>query len=113
MYSTAYHPQSDGQSERTNQTVEIVLRFSLATLYNAADWKRVVGPVRSAVNSSKSTSTPKSLNEIVYGFTPTQSTDLISSAAIQGQLLLPPKFIRMEIADAIAFAQMASKTCYD
>ncbi len=27
MYSTAYHPQTDGSSERTNQTVEIVLRF--------------------------------------------------------------------------------------
>lgn len=26
LYSTAYHSQSDGQSERTNQTVEIALR---------------------------------------------------------------------------------------
>ena len=27
LYSTAYHPQIDGSSERTNQTVEIALRF--------------------------------------------------------------------------------------
>lgn len=81
LYSTAYHPQSDGQSERTNQTVEIALRFFLATHENLADWERVVGPIQSAVNNSKSTSTTKSPNEIVYGFTPTQSTDLISSAA--------------------------------
>ena len=27
LYSTAYHPQTDKSSERTNQTIEIVLRF--------------------------------------------------------------------------------------
>ena len=27
LASTAYHPQTDGQSKRTNQTVEIGLRF--------------------------------------------------------------------------------------
>lgn len=27
LYSTAYHPQMDGASERTNQTVEIALIF--------------------------------------------------------------------------------------
>ena len=31
LYSTAYHPQIDGLSERINQTVEIVLRFFVHT----------------------------------------------------------------------------------
>lgn len=32
LYSTAYHPQTDKLSERTNQTVEIVLRFFVHAL---------------------------------------------------------------------------------
>jgi len=32
LYSTVYHPQTDGQSERTNQTVETMLRFFISTL---------------------------------------------------------------------------------
>ena len=31
LYSTAYHPQTDGSSERTNQTAEIALGFYLHT----------------------------------------------------------------------------------
>ena len=109
LYSTAYHPQSDGQSEQINQTVEIALRYHLATLDNPADWEGVVGPIQSAVNNSKSSSTARSPNDVVYGFTPTQSTDLLTT---QSQPL-PPKLVRMEVADAIAFAQMSSKIYYD
>ena len=37
--STAYHPQTDGQSERTNQTVEIALRSHLTT--GTDDWVKL------------------------------------------------------------------------
>ncbi|OQD78720.1 hypothetical protein PENDEC_c001G06268 [Penicillium decumbens] len=37
FYSAVYHPQSDGQSERTNQTVEIMLRHWVAT-HPAENW---------------------------------------------------------------------------
>ena len=40
LYSTAYHPQTDGQSEKTNQTVEIMLRFFIATLEKPTEWLR-------------------------------------------------------------------------
>lgn len=32
LYSTAYHPQRDGSSERTNQTLKIALRFEINQL---------------------------------------------------------------------------------
>lgn len=37
LYSTAYHPQTDGQSERTNQTVEIALQFYINSLPKMTD----------------------------------------------------------------------------
>lgn len=110
LYSTAYHPQSDGQSERTNQTVEIAFRFFLTTLPNPANWEEGIGPIQSSVNNSRSSSTGKSPNEVVYGFTPTQSTDLVSTKA---HTPLIAKFIRIEVADAIAFSQMSAKWVYD
>lgn len=38
LYSTAYHPQTNGISKKTNQIVEINLRFFVHTLKNPAYW---------------------------------------------------------------------------
>ena len=38
LYSTAYYPQTDGSSERTNQTVKIVLRFFVHALDSPSFW---------------------------------------------------------------------------
>ncbi len=46
---------------------------------------------------------------MVYSFTTTQSTDLITTQ-IQP---LPPKLLRIEVANTIAFAQMSHKIYYD
>ena len=40
LHSTEYHPQTDGMSERTNQTVEIALRFYIHTLTDPTTWKQ-------------------------------------------------------------------------
>ena len=38
LYSTAYHPQTDGASERTNQTVELALRYYFHGLDDPRKW---------------------------------------------------------------------------
>jgi hypothetical protein len=57
--STARHPQTDGQSERTNQTVEQILRSYCA--YNQQDWAKWLSLAEFAINDSVNDST---------GFTP-------------------------------------------
>lgn len=114
LYFTAYHPQTDGQSERTNQTVEIAFRFLLATLENPADWPTCVSSFQSMVNNSQAASTNKTPNKVVYGFTPLRATDLISKGAeTTGHKVMPAKIAHSEAADAIAFAQLTAKKAYD
>jgi hypothetical protein len=67
IYSAAYHPQTDGGSERTNQTVEIALRYYFAVLESLAEWKSALPQIQAAFNNSVN-STGKTPNEVVYGF---------------------------------------------
>src|SRR5579864_2064686 len=46
--STVYHPQTDGQSERTNQTMEVVLHTLCDA--NAQDWAKWLPIVTYAMN---------------------------------------------------------------
>ena len=104
LYSTAYHPQTDGQSERTNQEIEIALRFHISTLDNPADWPVVIPRIQRGINNSPAAATGKTPNEASYGFTLTQPTDLLQSSAEP-----LPQIVRMEAADEIAFVQIRSK----
>jgi hypothetical protein len=55
--SSAYHPQTDRQSERTNQTVETILRiFCNHQQDNWADWLKVA---QYMINSRPSSTTKK------------------------------------------------------
>lgn len=44
LYSTAYHPQIDGQSKISNQTLEIMLRFQIShnTSYRQLTWPGIL-----------------------------------------------------------------------
>jgi len=63
--STAYHPQTDGLTERANRTVEQVLRNFVNDTVD--DWDEHIAAVQFAMNNSQQASTKKTPFELVYG----------------------------------------------
>ena len=112
LYSSAYHPQTDGQSERTNQTIEIALRYYLSSLDDIRLWPTVLPRLQSYMNNSVAAATGKTPNEAAYGFTPTAALDLWK-ADTADPTVIDPAMARLAVSDAIAFAQMRAKFYYD
>lgn len=48
--STAYHPQTDGQTERTNRTIEDMLRHFVSP--SADDWDKYLAEIQFAINNA-------------------------------------------------------------
>jgi Integrase zinc binding domain len=65
--STAFHPQTDGLSERTNQWVEQYLR--LITI-NQAKWSKWLPMVTAVHNNSRNSTTGFTPNELLIGWEP-------------------------------------------
>ena len=66
--SSAYHPQTDGQTERMNITLEHIIR---AYFYERHDlWAEYLDAAEFAMNLHKSASTQFSPFQVVYGFNP-------------------------------------------
>jgi len=75
--STAFHPESDGQTERVNQTLEQYL-ISYCS-YPQDDWVSLLPFAEHAYNTSMSESTKASPFEINYGCSPqTQWSGMVS-----------------------------------
>jgi transposase InsO family protein len=68
MMSTTDHPQTDGQTERTNRMVLQTLRMYVNHV--GSDWAQHLATVEFVINSAASRSTGKAPFEIVYGFLP-------------------------------------------
>lgn len=80
--STAYHPQTDGQTERVNQILEAYLRQYLS--YQQDDWHALLPLAEFACNNSEHSSTQQSPFSVVLGFNPAldiDSSDLPSQRA--------------------------------
>ena len=66
--STAYHPQTDGQSERTNQTMEGLPRIFCNCQAN--DWAEWLSVVQYIINSRPSSTTKRAPYELWMGHIP-------------------------------------------
>ena len=63
--STAYHPQTDGQTERANRTLEQTLRAYVR--FDQGDWADHLWTAELAVNTAVQSSTGESPFSLVYG----------------------------------------------
>ncbi|GAA5982141.1 hypothetical protein JCM11641_000600 [Rhodosporidiobolus odoratus] len=66
--STAFHPETDGCSERTNKTAVQVLRTMVS--WRQTDWGSHLSSTEYAINSVQNVSTGKAPFELVLGFLP-------------------------------------------
>ena len=80
--STAYHPQSDGQTERANRTLEEMLRSVIN--FRQDDWDQHLSSAEMAINNAKQASTGFSPFYLNYG----QEASMPLDRALSG--LLPP-----------------------
>ena len=67
-YSTAYHPETDGQTERTNQQIEGYLR--MYTNYQQDDWADLLPIAEFAYNNGSHSATQVSPFFANYGYNP-------------------------------------------
>src|SRR5450755_636517 len=108
---TAYHPQSDGQFKRTNQTVEIALRYAL-TRHPVKDFTDFLPAFKRTFNSSRNATTGRSPDEMIYGFNLNDSFGIVTDSPVQN-LETERKMFQQEIQDSIAYANLSMKWRYD
>ena len=63
--STAFHPQSDGQTENANKTLEIILRSRVD--FDQTDWDEHLAAAELAINNAKNETTGYSPFYLFYG----------------------------------------------
>jgi hypothetical protein len=78
-FSTANHPQTDGQTERMNRTLEEMLRCYVTFAQN--DWDTLLPLLEFAYNDSLQTSTGYTPFYLEYGRNPRSPRDLLTDVA--------------------------------
>ena len=66
--STAFHPQTDGISERANQWLE---QYLCLTASHQEDWAQWLPMATAVHNNAQNTTTRQTPNAVLMGFTPT------------------------------------------
>ena len=82
MYFIVYHSQTNEQSERINQTIEITFRYYMIALQKSSDWLTIFKQIQCCLNNAVFTIIKKIFNEMIYDFISLQTTDLLKSFAI-------------------------------
>lgn len=108
FYSIAYHPQTDGSSKGTNQTVKIALQFFIHALNNSGLWPQVLPRIQTIINNTSFSSNGKTPNEVAYGFSSHCFLDLLTAFPTFDTLTT-----RVDAAEAVFFALLNQKMTYN
>ena len=111
--STAYHPQTDGQSERMNQTVEQYLRIFID--YHQDDWKEWLALAEFSYNNSMHAATKTTPFFINHGFHPWTGEDSRKEVKNESaaQFATRMKQVHEDAAAALRMANEQAKRQYD
>ena len=111
--STASHPQSDGQTERANRTINEMIRTIIER--EGPDWESLLPQIEFAYNNGQQASTHMSPFFAVYGQHPrtplnasissTRADDSVVSNIAEGGMAAKHEFITSAIKDALVKAQ--------
>ena len=76
LFSTTYHSQTNGQTEVVNRTLSTMLRAILKRYLKL--WEECLSHMEFAYNRAEHSTTKVSPFQVVYGFNPRASIDLLS-----------------------------------
>ena len=110
--ATAYHPQTDGRTERMNAVMEDMLRHYVSADQN--DWDQHLDMAEFAVNSAVQESTQMSPFELNYGYPPRTPTSLgVSAVPAANAFVGHISKLLMEARVAMRAASSRMKRHYD
>ena len=109
--TTCIPPQTDGQSECKNQTVEIALRHWLTANPNT-DFTGSLPYIQAYINDTMSSATGHTPNEVSYAFRVRDNLDLLSDIPAEDHKKLRLRY-RETAEKSIAWANMISNMYYD
>ncbi|CDI86680.1 Polyprotein, related [Eimeria praecox] len=95
--SSAYHPQTDGQTERVNRTLEQTLRTYIQT--DESEWERFLPALELAYNTTSHSSTELSPFEVMIGQNPLTAADLDVVGALAPTLTPPMTQLFRQLCD--------------
>ena len=111
--STAYHPRTDGQTERMNQEVEQYLR--IYTSRRQDDWVKHLHMAEFAINSREHSATHQSPFFMLYGYHPTFQVSVPSPSQIPAadERLIALKEVQEDTRGALELAAERMKRHFD
>ena len=107
-----YHSQINDQSERTNQIVEIVLRYIL-TINLDLDWMTFLSIIRARLNNFFNTSIDLSFNEIIMKFKTRDSFALLKHDEFSKNWLKRKTINVIKTEIVIVWVNLTTKIVYD